>query len=77
MDEQTRGDLKNQLEILTANNIRFQALVGMPPTPVVGGMPPLPISLDPALAPYLQALRYHATDFETLLNIVKEVIDES
>ncbi|HSB55726.1 MAG TPA: hypothetical protein VLD58_15300 [Gemmatimonadales bacterium] len=76
MDDKTRRELKNQLQTLGANNAGFRGLMGLPPTPIVGGVPPVPIPTDLALNPYLHGLRQHADDFDRLLKLLETVVDQ-
>ncbi len=76
MDEKTRSEMKAQLDEMTIGNARFRALVGMPPVPILGGLVPVPISVEPALMPYLQALRSHAEDFDKLVILLKRLVEK-
>lgn len=76
MDDKTRTALKNEIVILSSTNNGFRQMMGLPPSPIIGGMPPVPIPTYPALAPYLQALRQHADDFDRLLKLIDGLIDE-
>ena len=49
----------------------------MPPPMVMAGMPPMPVSLQPALAPYLGAMKTHADNYDKLLKLLSDVIDKS
>ena len=50
----------------------------MSPLPMVmAGMPPMPVSLQPALAPYLGAMKTHADNYDKLLKLLADVIDKS
>lgn len=76
MDEKKRNELDNLLTVMRAHNSAFLGLVGMPPIPLVGGIPPMPIPTEPTLAPYLQALRRHGEDFDKLITIVQELLKD-
>ncbi len=77
MDLPTKSQLKAQIGAMKGMNSSFKALVSTPPAPVMGGMPPMPISLQPALTPYLNALKMHADNFDKLLKVLEEAIDKS
>lgn len=76
MDDKTRTEFKSVVLMLSASNSGFRQMMGLPPTPIIGGVPPVPIPTHTALAPYLQALRQHADDFDRLLKVVDGLIDE-
>jgi hypothetical protein len=76
MNDKTRRELKNQIQVLLATNNSFRGLMGMPPSPIVGGLPPVPIPTDMALNPYLQGLRQHAEDFDKLIKMLDTILDQ-
>ena len=69
--------LKAQITALSAANTSFKTMLGMPPPMVMAGMPPMPVSLQPALAPYLGAMKTHADNYDKLLKLLADVIDKS
>lgn len=77
MDAPTKAQFKAQLMGLTAVNTAFKSAMSIPPQPAMGGMPPMPIMLQPTLAPYLGALKQHADEFDKLIKIVGEIVDKS
>jgi hypothetical protein len=77
MDSMTKTTFKATISAMAAQNNFFKTTMAMQPPPVVGGMPPMPIMLQPAFAPYLAALKMHADEFDKLLKLVGEVIDKS
>jgi hypothetical protein len=77
MDSMVRTKLKAQIAAMSASNNAFKAMMGITPMPVVAGIPPLPIVLQPVLAPYLAALQMHADEFAKLLKVCEEIIDKS
>lgn len=77
MDTNTKTTLKAQLSVLSAANTGFKAMLSMPPPMVMAGMPPIPVSLQPALAPYLGAMKTHADNYDKLLKLLSDVIDKS
>lgn len=76
MDEKTRAELKSLLVVASVNNSNFRGTMGLPPSPIIGGIPPVPIPISPALAPYLYAIRQHAEDFDRLIKVLDRVIDQ-
>lgn len=77
MDTMTKTQFKNQLLAMSAMNQGFKSAMGMPPAPVIGGMPPMPIMIQPALVPHFLALKQHADEFDKLLKLVGEIVDKS
>jgi hypothetical protein len=77
VDSMVKTQLKAQLSAIGAANGAFKSAMSMPPTPVVGGIPPTPIMLQPAFAPYLAALKMHADEFDKLLKLLGDLIDKS
>lgn len=77
MDQQTKHQLKAQIAALRGLNGSFKSMMGTPPPPVIGGMPPMPIHLQPSLAPYLAALKMHADNYDQLLKTLSELIEKS
>ncbi len=74
MDAATKTKLKTQITTMSAMNSAFKSAMSMQPPPVMGGMPPMPIILQPALAPYLAALKTHADEYEKLLKMLDELV---
>lgn len=77
MDNTTKNMLKAQLSVLAAANNGYKAMLSVPAPPVLAGMPPMPVSLQPALAPYLAAMKSQADSYDKLLKLVSDVIDKS
>jgi hypothetical protein len=77
VDTNTKNTLKAQITALSAANTGFKTMLGMPPPMVMAGMPPIPVSLQPALAPYLGAMKTHADNYDKLLKLLADVIDKS
>lgn len=77
MDFTTKSKLKAQIFAMSSVNNAFKAAMVMPSIPVVAGVPPTPIIIQPALAPYLSALKMHAEEFDKLLKVLEELVDNS
>jgi hypothetical protein len=76
MDAMTKTKFKSQLAALSAMNQGFKSTMGTAPAPAVGGMPPAPLILQPALALHLSALKQHAEEFDKLLKLLGEIVEQ-
>lgn len=77
VDASTKTILQTQLSVLSSTNAGFKAMLNIPPPMLMAGMPPMPVSLQPALAPYLAAMKGQADNYDKLIKLVSEVIDKS
>ncbi len=72
----TKTKFKSQLAALSAVNQTFKSSMGMALPPVLGGIPPTPIILQPAIGSHLAALKQHADEYEKLLKLLGEIVDK-
>ena len=77
MDTVTKNMLKAQLTGLAAANNGYKAMLSVAPPPVMAGIPPMPVSLQPVLAAYLAAMKTQAESYDKLLKLLSDVIDKS
>lgn len=76
MDAATKTTFKAQLSALSAANSNFKSSMGIPVSPVMGGMPPMPIIISSVLMPHLMALKTHAEEFDKLIRLLSDLVDK-
>ena len=75
MDSTTKTKLKTQLNVLSGLSSATKSLINIPPPPAMGGMPPMPIQMQPSLSPLVAAMRSQSDQFDKMLKLLADVID--
>jgi hypothetical protein len=74
MNDQLKGSLTAQLNLIRDRNKAFKALLALPPPPVVTGKTNSPMSIAAGLAPLLDMLKQQVGNTEQLIKVVQEMV---
>ena len=77
MNPTDKMQLKAQLSTISAQNMAVRSMFAIPPNPVLGGMPPVPIVLAPAFSSWSQAFMMQAENTEKLIKVLEDFIAKS
>ena len=75
MDSTTKAKLKAQLSALSGLSGAIKAMINTPPPPAIGGIPPMPIQMQPSLSPLVAAMKSQSDQFDKMLKLLADVID--
>ena len=77
MTDTDKQVLKGLITTIATLNSGIKPLLQVPAPPALGGMPPMPINIQPSLGPLLHAIRMQLDLNDKLLKLLQEIIDRS